>query len=64
MIRSVIKGIGSYLPQRVLSNAELSETVETSDQWIRERTGIGQRHIVADGPVSYTHLTLPTICSV
>jgi len=49
MIRSVIKGIGSYLPQRVLSNAELSETVETSDQWIRERTGIGQRHIVADG---------------
>ena len=49
MIRSVIKGIVSYLPQRVLSNAELSETVETSDQWIRERTGIGQRHIVADG---------------
>jgi len=48
MIRSVIKGIGSYLPERVLSNAELSETVETSDQWIRERTGIGQRHIVAE----------------
>ena len=49
MIRSVIKGIGSYLPERVLTNVDLSETVETSDQWIRERTGNGQRHIVADG---------------
>ena len=48
MIKSVVKGIGSYLPERILSNAELSETVETSDQWIRERTGIGQRHIVAE----------------
>jgi len=48
MIRSVIKGIGSYLPERILTNADLSETVETSDQWIRERTGIGQRHIVAE----------------
>ena len=48
MIRSVVKGVGSYLPERILSNAELSETVETSDQWIRERTGIGQRHIVAE----------------
>jgi len=48
MIKSVVKGIGSYLPERILSNEELSKTVETSDQWIRERTGIGQRHIVAD----------------
>jgi len=37
MIRSVVKGIGSYLPERILSNAELSEKVETSDEWIRER---------------------------
>jgi len=49
VISSVIKGIGSYLPERILTNAELSKTVETSDQWIRERTGIGQRHIAADG---------------
>jgi len=49
MIRTVVKGIGSYLPKRVLSNADLSETVETSDEWIRERTGIGQRHIAAEG---------------
>lgn len=44
-----IKGIGSYLPARVLTNAQLSETVETSDEWIRERTGITQRHIAAEG---------------
>ena len=49
MIHSVIKGIGSYLPERVLTNAELSEKVDTSDAWIRERTGIGQRHIAAEG---------------
>jgi len=49
VIRSIIKGVGSYLPERILTNAELSKTVETSDEWIRERTGIGQRHIAADG---------------
>jgi len=49
VIRSVIKGVGSYLPKRILTNAELSERVDTSDEWIRERTGIGQRHIAAEG---------------
>lgn len=44
-----IKGVGSYLPARVLTNAQLSETVETSDEWIRERTGITQRYIAAEG---------------
>ena len=44
-----IIGTGSYLPEKVLTNEELSKTVDTSDSWIRERTGIGQRHIVADG---------------
>lgn len=48
-IRSIFRGVGSYLPKRILSNEELSETVETSDVWIRERTGIGQRHIAAEG---------------
>ncbi|MDC6892277.1 3-oxoacyl-ACP synthase, partial [Escherichia coli] len=37
-----------YLPEKVLSNEELARTVETSDEWIRERTGITQRHIAAD----------------
>ena len=49
MIKSVVKGVGSYLPKRVLTNEELSKTVDTSDEWIRERTGIGQRHIAAEG---------------
>ncbi|MGL6289447.1 MAG: beta-ketoacyl-ACP synthase III [Silanimonas sp.] len=44
-----IAGTGSYLPEKILTNADLEKIVETSDQWIRERTGIQQRHIVADG---------------
>lgn len=47
-IRSVIRGTGGYLPERIMSNAEMSQIVETSDQWIQERTGIRQRHIAAD----------------
>jgi len=43
-----VTGTGSYLPERVLTNADLEGMVETSDEWIRERTGIRQRHIVAD----------------
>ena len=41
--------VGSYLPQRVVTNAELASFVDTSDEWIRQRTGIAQRHIVAEG---------------
>lgn len=48
-IRSVIRGVGSYLPSNVVSNAELAKKVDTSDEWIQERTGIKQRHIAADG---------------
>jgi 3-oxoacyl-[acyl-carrier-protein] synthase III len=44
-----IAGTGSYLPERVLSNEELAARVETSDAWIRDRTGIAQRHVAADG---------------
>jgi 3-oxoacyl-[acyl-carrier-protein] synthase-3 len=42
-------GVGAYLPRTILSNAELAKRVDTSDEWIRERTGIQQRHIVAKG---------------
>jgi 3-oxoacyl-[acyl-carrier-protein] synthase-3 len=48
MLRSVVVGVGSYLPKRVMTNAELSKIVDTNDEWIRERTGISQRHIAAD----------------
>ena len=48
MIYPRIAGTGSSLPDRIVTNADLSEILETSDAWIRERTGIGQRHIVDD----------------
>ncbi|GLV24319.1 beta-ketoacyl-ACP synthase III [Sphingobium sp. Cam5-1] len=47
--RSVLLGTGSALPVRAVSNAELAETVDTSDEWIVERTGIRNRHIAGDG---------------
>ena len=47
--RSVVLGYGAYLPERIVTNAELTKTVDTSDEWIVQRTGIRQRHIAADG---------------
>jgi 3-oxoacyl-[acyl-carrier-protein] synthase-3 len=52
MLRSVVLGVGAYLPARVMSNDELSRTVDTSDEWIRERTGIAQRHLAAEGELT------------
>jgi 3-oxoacyl-[acyl-carrier-protein] synthase-3 len=49
LIYSRISGTGSYLPQRVLTNAEMEKIVDTTDEWIVTRTGIKQRHIAADG---------------
>ncbi len=51
-IRSRIIGCGSYLPERVLTNDELATMVDTSDEWIVSRTGIRQRHIVAEGEMT------------
>lgn len=51
-IRSYIRGVGGYLPERILSNDDLSAMVDTSDEWIRARTGIGKRHIAADGELT------------
>ena len=45
VVRALLAGIGGYLPQTVVSNDELARSVETSDAWIRERSGIAQRHI-------------------
>lgn len=47
--RAVVLGTGSYLPERILTNAELATRIDTSDEWIVQRTGIRQRHIAADG---------------
>ncbi len=49
MRRSVIQGCGSYLPERVLTNAELADLVETTDDWIISRTGIRERRVAAAG---------------
>ncbi|HVC01515.1 MAG TPA: beta-ketoacyl-ACP synthase III [Steroidobacteraceae bacterium] len=46
---SRIAGTGSYLPEKILTNADLERIVDTSDEWIRTRTGISQRHIAVDG---------------
>jgi 3-oxoacyl-[acyl-carrier-protein] synthase-3 len=49
VLRSIVEGVGSYLPARVLTNADLSRIVDTSDEWIVERTGIRERRIAAEG---------------
>ena len=101
-----LTGVGSALPEKIVTNDDLSATMDTNDEWIRERTGIARRHVggttsglaaeaaelamkragaaadeidqlllattspefvcpgTAPAAVSYTHLTLPTICSV
>ncbi len=55
--RSVILGCGSYLPNHVLTNADLARKVDTSDEWIVQRTGIRQRHIAAEGEFT-SHLAI------
>jgi 3-oxoacyl-[acyl-carrier-protein] synthase-3 len=52
MLRSVVLGCGSYLPNRVITNQDLTAAVETSDEWIVQRTGIHQRHIAAQGELT------------
>ncbi len=51
-LRSVVLGVGSYLPQRCLSNADLEKMVDTTDEWILKRTGIRQRYIAAEGEMT------------
>ena len=51
-MRSLVVGTGSYAPEKILTNADLEKLVETNDQWIRERTGIRERHIAAPDQAS------------
>jgi 3-oxoacyl-[acyl-carrier-protein] synthase-3 len=57
VIRSVIRGSGSALPQRCVTNAELAAQVDTSDEWIVERTGIRQRYVAGEGETTATLAT-------
>ncbi|MYZ48481.1 beta-ketoacyl-ACP synthase III [Propylenella binzhouense] len=52
MIRSVVLGIGSHLPEKVLTNADLGTIVDTSDEWIVQRTGIRERRVAAEGELT------------
>lgn len=49
MRRAVVKGVGHYLPERVVPNAEFEKTLDTSDEWIKTRSGIERRHFAAEG---------------
>jgi 3-oxoacyl-[acyl-carrier-protein] synthase-3 len=51
-IRSVIRGVGAHLPKRIMTNHDLARLVDTNDAWIKERTGIEQRHIAEDGELT------------
>ncbi len=52
VIRSVLRGVGAHLPKKILTNADMSKIVDTTDEWIIERTGIRQRHIAEDGELT------------
>src|SRR6202048_3099928 len=49
ILRSRVVGCGAYLPQRIITNHELAGRLDTSDEWIRQRTGIGERRVAAPG---------------
>jgi 3-oxoacyl-[acyl-carrier-protein] synthase III len=51
-IRAVVKGIGHYLPDRIVSNADLETLIDTTDEWIRTRSGIERRHFAAEGQMT------------
>lgn len=51
-LKAVLRGCGAFLPEKVLTNDDLSKRVDTSDEWIRERTGIRERHIASEGELT------------
>src|ERR1700739_3345003 len=52
IMRSQVAGCGAYLPERVVTNCELADRLDTSDEWIRQRTGIGERRVAAPGELT------------
>ena len=51
-MRSQVAGCGAYLPERIITNRELADRLDTSDEWIRQRTGIGERRVAAPGELT------------
>jgi len=58
MFSSEVVGCGSYLPEKILSNHDIAKIVETTDEWIRERSGIGQRHVAAENEITSSLATI------
>ena len=58
MIRSVVVGCGSYLPERILTNADLEKMVDTTDEWIQTRTGIRERRILWDKDKATSYMAI------
>ncbi|MEQ6203518.1 beta-ketoacyl-ACP synthase III [Sulfitobacter sp. HNIBRBA2951] len=56
-VRAVVKGVGHYLPSRVVENAEFEATLDTNDEWIRSRSGIERRHFASEGETTSTMAT-------
>ena len=52
MIRAAVRGVGHYLPDRLVPNSEFETIVDTSDEWIRSRSGIERRHFAAEGQLT------------
>ena len=57
-VRAVVKGVGHYLPERVVENSEFEESLDTTDDWIRSRSGIERRHLAAEGQTTSEMATL------
>ena len=49
VLRAVVRGVGHYLPERIVENSEFEQSLDTSDEWIRSRSGIEHRHFAAPG---------------
>jgi 3-oxoacyl-[acyl-carrier-protein] synthase-3 len=64
MIAPTIRGVGMYVPERVMTNADLERLVDTSDEWITSRTGIRERRIAADGETSSTMGVQAARCAI
>jgi 3-oxoacyl-[acyl-carrier-protein] synthase-3 len=63
-LRAVVKGVGHYLPERVVPNAEFEATLDTSDEWIKTRSGIERRHFAAEGETTSSMATQAALAAL
>ena len=56
--RAVVKGVGHYLPERIVPNSEFEKTLDTTDEWIKSRSGIERRHFAAEGETTSAMATM------